>query len=507
MFSAFYPWAYLFTLIGMALWFYNQEKSQMNKRLLPLFLGSFLVYAVSLAFSSGDISQKLWSLFRDMMILGIAGQAFILFRKSKIAFAALLILAFSVFGYKWKDTMLAGLDPVSNIQISVDENGEILVELTDISQLKKLEHWGEQNNAKIDRAFDMSSNPSTKLDEYYVVDLSGNYNLEAKIEALTKISGISWVEPNEKIQVSPIPSDISNGADSRFANDPNLSKQWGLTKLQGDKLHQLIKTQTKANRTPALLAILDTGIDAQHEDLSGAFVSTDPYSDYDQMGHGTHCAGIAAAISNNQIGITSLDPDGSFIKITSIKVLNGFGGGSQQSIIAGMIKAADAGSDVINMSLGGISNQKRQKAYEEAVKYCSAKGSIVVCAAGNSKTDASNYSPANTPGVITVSAIDENLQLASFSNYVNKVKMGIAAPGTAIYSTLPNDKYKSQNGTSMAAPFVSSLAALLKSIDPSLTTKQVYDLLHDSGLKLESGNKSGRMIQPADCISNFLSKQ
>src|SRR5690606_20868660 len=111
-----------------------------------------------------------------------------------------------------------------------------------------------------------------------------------------------------------------------------------------------------------LIAIIDSGVDALHEDLTLQFHSSGADHDKDPLGHGTHCAGIAAAISNNGKGIASLTPDGSYMEVTSIRVMNAMGIGNQQSTIQGMIKAADLGADVISMSLGSISTDSRQKA-------------------------------------------------------------------------------------------------------------------------------------------------
>ena len=121
-------------------------------------------------------------------------------------------------------------------------------------------------------------------------------------------------------------------------------------------------------------------------------------------------------------------------------------------------------------------------------------------AAGNSNKDARNYSPANLDGVITVSAIDQDLNRATFSNFVTHLKMGVAAPGVAIYSTIPDNKYATFNGTSMATPYVEGLVGVLNSIQPDLTTKQVYNILNESGKATKATKETGRLIQPAKAI-------
>ncbi len=162
------------------------------------------------------------------------------------------------------------------------------------------------------------------------------------------------------------------------------------------------------------------------------------------------------------------------------------------------------GADVISLSLGGISNDSKQKAYEEAVKYANAKGAIVVAAAGNSGQNAKNYAPANARGVITVSAIGVDQKKAPFSNTVNDLKYGIAAPGVKIMSTFPGQQYKELDGTSMATPMVAGLVGLLKAFRPDINTADIYEILDDSGKKLADDRSTGNLIQAADALEKIL---
>ena len=193
-----------------------------------------------------------------------------------------------------------------------------------------------------------------------------------------------------------------------------------------------------------------------------------------------------------------------FVEVTSIRVLSSFGGGTQQGIIKGILEAADKGADVISMSLGGRSTEKRQKAYEEAVQYANKAGAIVVVAAGNSNSNATLFAPANTPGVITVSAIDTLLHRAHFSNFITDLKMGVAAPGVKIFSTIPGSKYTAFNGTSMATPYVAGLLGLLKSLEPDLTTQKAYQVINDSGVKTKDTPLTGKLIQPAEAVKLLI---
>ena len=206
-------------------------------------------------------------------------------------------------------------------------------------------------------------------------------------------------------------------------------------------------------------------------------------------------------MTHNKVGIASLIPSRKFVTITSIKVLSDDGGGTQKSIIDGMIQAADSGADVLSLSLGGPSSDDRQRAYEEAIKYANKTGAIVVAAAGNSNDDARRHLPAGAKGVITVAAVDNTLRKASFSNRVDHIDMGVAAPGADIYSTLPANRYGALSGTSMATPFVASVLGMMKAINPKLTTKQAYQLLKRTGKTTPDGAVTGPLIQPLKALN------
>jgi thermitase len=156
------------------------------------------------------------------------------------------------------------------------------------------------------------------------------------------------------------------------------------------------------------------------------------------------------------------------------------------------------------MSLGAVSNQRRQNAYNEAVAYANSKNTIVVVAAGNSNENAAGYSPANSKGVIAVSAVDEDLSKASFSNTIQDLEYGIAAPGVNIFSTMPKNKYASLSGTSMAAPHVAGLIALMKSFEPSINTAEAFEILNKTGLPTSSKQLTGKLIQSDKALKQLL---
>ncbi|MFK8164674.1 MAG: S8 family serine peptidase, partial [Lewinella sp.] len=287
-------------------------------------------------------------------------------------------------------------------------------------------------------------------------------------------------------------------------NDPNTDQQWAMEVMQMEAYYRLLASQTPVKK--AKIAILDTGVDGNHEDIKGNYFSINKKYDNDPMGHGTHCAGIAAGVTNNSIGIGSLAGTGKepFVEVTSIKVLSAGGMGTQKTIIAGIIEAADEGADVISLSLGGPSNSSRQKAYSQAVKYAHGQGAIVVSAAGNSNRDAKDYAPANATGMITVSAVDQDLKRAVFTNTVNNVKQGIAAPGVGIFSTTPDNNYKVFSGTSMACPFVAGLLGVMRSVNPDLSAKEAYNILKQTGKDVADTKTIGRVVQPEAALKAAL---
>jgi len=253
-------------------------------------------------------------------------------------------------------------------------------------------------------------------------------------------------------------------------NDPSFSSQWGMTKILAPGAWD-----NTLGLNTVKIAILDTGIDNNHEDLAAKIVATNNFTSSttsdDLYGHGTHVAGIAAAISNNAKGVAGV---GFNCALMSGKVLKDDGYGTYDWIASGLCWAADSGAKVINMSLGGGG---ASTTLENAVNYAWGKGSVVVAAAGNSNTTAASY-PAYYTNCIAVGATDNADNRASFSNYGSWVD--VAAPGVGIYSTLPNHSnsigalnYGSLNGTSMACPHVAGLAALVFASRPGATNASV----------------------------------
>ena len=513
-----YPISFFASLLGLISWFYFKDNPQRSNAMSKIFLGGFFVYLFSLAFAEGELTYKLFVLFRDLLILGLVSNFFNFFIKNKMLFVVMLAVlfgAFKFFGFEklantFPQKQLSEIpnNNTTNTKLdNVDTNWELLVELSENHKMTELQNLIDKYQLTYEAAFHMNDPSTTDLDDYVVVNIPDA--MESKtteiIAALQAAELTDWVEENEVVHVDPMEQIEAPKTKVNFGiNDPNVKELWGFEKMNVDKLY---KTLSKAKIKPkrkAIIAILDTGIDAKHEDIKANFISTKSKYDNDPQSHGTHCAGIAAAVSNNGKGIASFSKNNEFVQVTSIRVLSSFGGGTQRGIIDGMIEAADKGVDVISMSLGGRSNASRQKAYSKAVKYCNDKGAIVVVAAGNSNMDAKDYSPANARGVITVSAVDSDLNRAVFSNYIQNVKMGVAAPGVGIYSTIPDNKYAAYNGTSMATPYVAGLLGLMKSIYPKLTTKEAYKILKSTGMDTKNTKETGKLIQPEAAVKELL---
>ena len=499
----------LLTAILLSLWFFRQNFKDGTFWMLGTYLAiAFLFWNDYHTVSAAhDAAPKI---VRDFLLLGMVGFIQSLAVAKRISIISAVVLIFCLFaGAYFLQEMIEGDDVYTPKITGVDAqtstlatDAELLVQVTQGVGIQTLTTLSTANGWTFAPAFSPEDENTTELDEYYTVDVEDVVQAEAM---LASADGIVYFEPNEVIQLSPLELEQvappENSSDNYAINDPFADQQWAMRVLDMNAYYGVLATQKPAKK--AKIAILDTGVDARHEDIKDNYFSIEKKYDNDPMGHGTHCAGIAAGVTNNRIGIGSLAGNGSepFVEVTSIKVLNAAGMGTQKSIIAGIIEATDEGADVISLSLGGPSNGSRQKAYSQAVKYANDQGAIVIAAAGNSNLDAFNYAPANADGIITVAALDEYLLRAPFSNKVDRLKQGIAAPGVAIYSTTPNSTYKSFSGTSMACPFVAGLLGVMKAINPELQAAEAYAILKRTGKDVQDGNATGRVVSPADAIS------
>jgi subtilisin family serine protease len=225
-----------------------------------------------------------------------------------------------------------------------------------------------------------------------------------------------------------------------------------------------------------VVAVVDTGV-YRHPELASALMPGHNFTDSpggvsdttDREGHGTHVAGTIAADAGS--GVEGIAYGA---RILPVKVLGDNGSGYDSWVANGILWAADHGADVINMSLGGAGYSSIE---ESAVAYARSKGVTVIAAAGNDNSSAT-FSPAALPGVVAVSAVDQNRAKAWFSNYGSYVD--VAAPGVDILSTYNDNWFVYMSGTSMASPHVAGVAALIKAAAPGLTPDQVEQVLYAS---------------------------
>ncbi len=488
----------LYTCIAsLVLWsfLYDKQLDRLSNVLQSLFTISFLVLLFSIFRSNADISTTIFHLAKDLLIVSVAAFLAQKLRTNKLAlvlYAGMLYILIP---------QVHQISPSSQQTESIASDGEFLFELDkhDIAIISAIENI---TGGKIRPAFS-PADLSYNIDEYYVLDIQDPARIDRTMRSLKEFKEIRWAEKNEILK---LPETEAKEAKSLFRNgffnDPGVSKQWSVKTLDYAGLHRTLKKMSP--KKTALVAVLDGGVFGNHEDLRDHYVSTKASYDKDSNSHGTHCAGVIAAVSNNGKGVSSMVPDKSWIKITSIKVMNNFGFGTQQQIIRGIIEAADLGADVISMSIGGISSQAREKAYSDAIAYANAKGTIVVVASGNSNINANRNTPGNAKGVINVAAIDTLLRKSHFSNTMEDIGMPLSAPGTEIYSTVVGHKYKTMNGTSMAAPHVAAAVGLMKAIKPDITTEEAFEILKATGKKSAQPKLTGKIIQPNAAIKKLI---
>jgi thermitase len=291
-----------------------------------------------------------------------------------------------------------------------------------------------------------------------VLRLNRATDAESVRDLLLALPGVRYVERNYLVFT---------------CNDPLSSQQWGLTRIQAAQAWAIATPQ----RT-VYLAIIDTGVDATHPDLAqrvrrysngtvyGYNTQLNNANTHDFHGHGTHCAGIAAAHTGNGVGIAGVASTAP-VQIMPVKVLNDQGIGTMTDVARGIIWAADNGAHVLSLSLGGNAGTQQ---LADAVNYAWNRGCVVVAAAGNNGSNAPFY-PAAYENALAVAASDPNDRLTDFSQYGTWVD--IAAPGSSILSTVPGNRYEAWSGTSMACPHVAGAAALIWSCVPSLTNQQL----------------------------------
>lgn len=360
----------------------------------------------------------------------------------------------------------------------------------------------------------------TQRSRFESIKLSAGETIESKVAQLKSDPNVRAAAPNYTRAMSEIvPNDVDSeqySIDPDSTSNVDVVKAWSVHKGKG-----------------AVVAVIDTGVDLDHEDLKKKiWKNTDEIADNgidddgngyidDKKGfdfvnnngnpnpdpcnsgnggvsHGTHVAGIAAAKTDNSKGIAGM---GWHTKIMALQVAGCDGSMSDAAIAEAVEYAVANGADVINLSLGGFG---KSSVLEAVIEDAIAQGVVVVAAAGNEgiNVDRFTYQPACITGVVTVAATDSSDEAASFSNFGSGC-VDIAAPGVNVLSTVYFEegssefgkKYDSYSGTSMATPVVAGIVSLLKAQEPSITPADVKTTLKDSAkdVGLSSQYGAGRV--------------
>lgn len=337
---------------------------------------------------------------------------------------------------------------------------------------------------------DMSAIPPTfeqapsgmDINLYELPVLTGSFT-EQEIRKLQADDNVERVEddpiayavalaPSAELPASAMPELIREETPSAYATE---TIPWGIDRIDAERAWEVTRG------AGIKVAVIDTGIDHQHHDLSpnfGGGVSFVPGETFtDGNGHGTHVAGTIGARANGK-GVVGAAPNCS---LYSVKALDRQGQGQYSWIISAILWSVRNRMDIINLSLGGSSDIQ---ALQMACDYAAQHDTVVVAAAGNTSpnsTDKSVRFPAHYDSVIGVSAIDENGTIAPFS--CRGEEISLCAPGVRILSTLPGNHYGVKSGTSMAAPHVAGTAALAVSshrFTPAQIVRRLLEMSADN---------------------------
>jgi subtilisin family serine protease len=273
-------------------------------------------------------------------------------------------------------------------------------------------------------------------------------------------------------------------------NDTNWGLQYAPAKVRADEAWVI-------GRGGTTIAIVDTGVDYNHPDLSGKVILGYDYANndanpMDDNSHGTHCAGIAAAKGNNALGIAGIAWNSN---ILAVKACDSAGNCPSSAWASGIIYANGHAAKIISMSLR---RYDIVPVIQSAVANAVANGRLVVAAAGNETSSTPTY-PCAYPGVLCVGSTTSTDARSSFSNFGPHVD--IAAPGSSIYSTVLGSSYGYKSGTSMATPLVAGIAGLTWSRFPTWTATQVQARLIATGMPLP-GLQIGPRVDAFDALFN-----
>lgn len=419
---------------------------------------------------------------------------------------------------------------------AADSEPEVLVRFKSNVSLGQIKAIAARNNDRVEDEIE-SVHGLVAIDD---LDNADAETVARQYASMTDL--VSYAEPNFQIALDdparePAPQDLLH-RDSSIPNDPQFGDQWALNNVgqNGGKAHadiDALKAWAKTQGSEdVVVAVLDSGVDYTHKDLvTNIWVRPDNVPQYtdeelgtfndlqgfdadvnvadpmDDNGHGTHCAGIIGAEGDNDEGIAGINWH---IQIMPLKFLGRGGFGTTKNAIEAINYAIDRKQHGVNVRVINASwgSTQYSKALEDAIRAAGEQGILFVAAAGNNGTDndkrahyPSNY---NLPNVISVAALDRTDSLASFSNYGVKT-VHVAAPGRDILSTWLGDEYREASGTSMAAPQVSGVAALILAAEPKLSVEKLRERILKSVDKIDSLNgkiASGGRINAAKALGD-----
>jgi thermitase len=335
----------------------------------------------------------------------------------------------------------------------------------------------------------------------YSVKTSPGVTVAETLALLRRNGDVERAGPDHRARLADVPND-TYFADYQYA----LRNTGGILQITPFLQYQTtagadIKATTAWDAVKGgpetVIAILDTGVDMTHPDLAAKIIS--PGHDFanddddatDDHWHGTHVAGIAAADTNNSTGIAGVAWN---CRILPVKVVDASGSGWYSWIIDGIIWAVDHGADVINLSLGDIIDDEFLR---DACRYAHDNGVVVVASAGNDGTEGVFYPAAYDAYVLAVAASDFNDAVAAFSSFGPEID--VAAPGVWIIGPAPQAyvgtgalPYLFASGTSMAAPHVAGLAALIKSAKPDLSVDDIMKVIRYTADDINRATAPGR---------------
>ncbi|MGE5463043.1 MAG: S8 family serine peptidase [Syntrophothermus sp.] len=337
------------------------------------------------------------------------------------------------------------------------------------------------------------------LAHIYVLELSSEVNIVEAAKAFEKDPHVEYAQPDYYAEAQFLPNDPYYGSTGSWGQ--GYDDLWNLKKIQAEQAWDL------SQGNGVVVAVVDTGIDAAHPDIAANLVAgwdfvNNDNNPADDHGHGTHVAGTIAATGNNGVGIIGVAPQS---RIMPLKALNNYGSGSMSNLAAAIEYAAMNGADVINNSWGCSYGCPSDPVIEDAVRTAYGLGTVLVFAAGNSSSDIALGPPQNMAESVVVASTDHLDVPSDFSCYG---LVDVAAPGgesglgcselgdqsilslragiTDMYSTcgttwqgqnVVNGNYYRSRGTSMAAPHVSGLAALVIALHPEFKSEQVRQAL------------------------------